>query len=143
MHYPESPKVRMAGFIWMPNKSAVWISISPHSLVICQGTKGLFSGFFYHFIYRIVSFLSFYMACIVSFLLTLDKSILLYRSKQYGPFIDFRRSLLLYHHALWYFGPKKWRNFFPLLAHLLKYILKMKKKSFEWKIILKLELNVI
>ena len=51
-----------------------------------------FSTFFY-FICWITSFLSFYLPFTVSFLSTLDKSKLTYHSKQYGPFIDFRRSL--------------------------------------------------
>ena len=40
------------------------------------------------------TFLLFQMPFTVSFLLTLDKSIILYQSKCYGRFIDFRRSLM-------------------------------------------------
>ena len=49
---------------------------------------------FYPFIFCFISFLTFQMPFSITFLSTLDKSIIDYHSIRLGPFIDFRRSLL-------------------------------------------------
>ena len=58
--------------------------------LIQNGKKVPFSGYFYHFY---LSFLLFQMAFIEPFLSSLNKWIIGYHSKRYGPFIDFCRSL--------------------------------------------------
>ena len=60
-----------------------------------QNDKKLpFFSLFYHFIFWIGSFLSLKISFIVSFLSSLNKKKYKIRSKQYRPFIDFRRSLV-------------------------------------------------
>ena len=86
------------------NTQMLAISLSGHKffwLVLCSLYKFIIlkwcktvnlSAYIFSFTvsYR---FISFFMACIVSSFMSLNKSIILSRSTWYGPFIEFRRTL--------------------------------------------------